>query len=533
MRTLSHRCPESDAFLVVDGRVAALGHEIGTLRADRVIDAGGATILPGFVDAHTHLELTALALYTAVDCRPPAVTSIAEVQRRLREAAQRVPPGTWVKGQGTLFQDRQMAEGRYPNRHDLDLVSRHHPVVFRSSFHVAILNTKGLEVAGVDRHTPDPPGGLVERDADGEPTGLTKDMYHLLGVPEPSQAERRAAIERCVRENFLASGVTSLGEIGHSREGLETMRELSLALRVGVYVHVPAVAGFDEALEGLPETLPGGNPRFQGIKLFLDGGTTAMAAAFHDPYELDPSTNGRLAYDVDELTQMLGRATDAGVQLAMHAVGDRAQDTVIAAARRLPAERVRAARHRVEHAGNILCTFERRAQLRDAGLLPVPNPGFIYSFGDALETYLGAERTRSAYPFRSLIEEGAALAAGGDCSGTDARLCQPLFGIACAVTRRTLSGKRLDPGESIAVEQAIRMYTTWAAYAARAESDLGSIEAGKCADFVVLSEDPFTASPQSIAEISVQETWIDGRLVFSRAGGASSIPQAISREVGV
>ncbi|MGH9561584.1 MAG: amidohydrolase, partial [Terracidiphilus sp.] len=331
------------SLLVREGRIVAIDGQIGSAAAERVVDAKGRTIMPGFVDAHTHLELTALALYTSLDCRPPAVKSIADIQHRLREAGEKTRPGRWIHAQGTLFQDRQMLEGRYPNRFDLDHASTQHPIAFRSSFHVTILNSKGLEVAGINRDTPDPPGGGIERDAHGEPTGLTKDMHHLLGIPEPSAAEKRAALDRCVREDFLASGVTSLCEISHSREGLMMLRELDIKPRIGVYVHVPAIANFREALSGLPQ-LFNHNPSYQGIKLFIDGGTTAMAAAFHEPYVLDPSTRGSLAFEADLLAEMVREATDAGIQLAMHAVGDRAQDTVLSSVKNIAPERVSAAR---------------------------------------------------------------------------------------------------------------------------------------------------------------------------------------------
>jgi predicted amidohydrolase YtcJ len=523
IRTLNPAHPNATAVLIEDSRFLAYDDEIGPGAADTFVNLEGATVLPGFVDAHQHLEMTAIAQHLGVDCRPPGCGSVREIKARLRAAAARTPEGEWILGQGTLFQDVQMEEKRYPSRDDMDEVSRTHPIAFRASLHVTILNSKALETVGINRNTPAPPGGVIERDEHGEPTGFTRDVHSLLGIPYPTPARRRSALAQCIKQEFLANGVTSIGEISYTKDGLLALAEMQPSLRIGVYLHVPETATFHEALGAAPELFPASNPRYRGIKLFLDGGTNALAAAYRAPYKIEPSTRGQLSYDVDELKKILEIATDRGVQVIMHATGDRAEDTVIAAARALPSEKIRALRHRIEHAGNIECTPERRAEFRDAGFIPVPNPGFIHLFGDAYEPYLGDERTHHLYTLRSLVDEGFNPPAGGDCTGTDLRLCNPFFGVWNAVVRRTRAGMILDAKECLGVEDALRMYTTWAAFALRVEREVGSIEPGKLADFIVVAEDPFRAPADRLDKITVLETWIGGTRVFERSHETASV----------
>ena len=516
LRTLNPSEPVTTAVLIEDGRFVAYARDVGANAADEIVDLGDATVLPGFVDPHQHLEMTAMGQHLGVDCRPPVVGSVRQIKERLRDAVARTPAGEWILGQGTLFQDVQMEEKRYPSRDDMDEVSRAHPIAFRASLHVTILNSKALEVVGIDRNTPDPPGGVIERDQHGEPTGFTRDVLALLGIPYPTRARRKSAIEQCVREEFLANGVTTLGEISYTEEGLLALAEMNPPLRIGVYVHVPETATFDAALTGVPNLFPAANPRFRGIKLFLDGGTNSLAAAYRRPYKIDPTTRGQLAYNIAELKRMLVAATDAGIQVIMHATGDRAEDTVIAASGDLDPNRVRALRHRIEHGGNIECTPERRAQFALTGFTPVPNPGFIHLFGDAYEPYIGEERTHHLYPLRSMIRDGLNPPAGGDCTGTDLRLCNPFFGMWCAVTRRTRAGMTLDENETIDLDDALRMHTVWPAYALRMESEVGSIEPGKFADLIVLDEDPFKLPADRLDKLRVRETWVAGKSVFKR-----------------
>lgn len=523
------------AVAVAGGRILAVGRDDEILALagakTRRIDLEGGTVVPGFIDAHTHFELSALAFSASIDCRSPGVRSIREIVARLRAHAADTAPGAWIKAQGNLFQDQMLAERRYPTRQDLDAASTEHPIVFRSSYHVAILNSKALALAGIGRETPDPPGGMIQRDPQtGEPTGYTKDMYHHLGIPDPGPDDVRRALAHTAREHYLRHGVTSVHEISHSVAGLRAMRGLidrgAMRLRVSVYLHVPGTVSPDGAFALAGDRAIFGDDwmRAVGLKLFADGGTTSMAAAFHEPYAADPSTCGCLAFESPELAPMVDLARGAGLQLAVHAVGDRAQDVVLEALESAPAPPATAVRgrpaYRVEHAGNLMCTAERLERLRRVGALPVPNPGFIYCFADSLEAYLGADRAASTYRFRTLLDMGFAVPGNSDCTGTEPLLLQPLFGIWCAVNRRTRAGRRLPAAEAVTAAEGLLMYTRYAARAAGEEEVKGSLEPGKLADLAILDQNPLAVPPEALRDIGVRSTWVGGECAYQRDPGA-------------
>jgi predicted amidohydrolase YtcJ len=516
--TLNPAQPIVDSFVVdeTSGSFAWIGNAAEAEGFNNLRDLGGVTVLPGFVEAHTHLEVTAISRYINVDCRYPVVKSITDIQQQIRKKAATVPEGNWILAQGVNFQDQLLEEKRFPTKNDLDQVSTNHPIVFRPSFHMAILNSPALQAAGITRETPDPPAGIIERDIHGEPNGVTRDVeHHLLGIPEPSSEEQQEAFANCVRNEFLARGVTSLFEISHTVDSLRDLIALDTPLRIGVYLHVPGTVDFEQALSGLPTVFTGTNPFFAGVKVFIDGGTTALAAAFNEPYAVDPSTSGKVAIELDELYTYLQRCDEAGIPLAVHAVGDRAQDILVEAMRRLTATGKRRydVKHRMEHGGNILCHPERQQQFKELGILPVPNPAFIMVFGDALSKYLGEERTRFAYPYKTMIENGLEPAGGGDCAGAEMRSCNPWFNMWCAVNRETRSGKKLHPEESISLMDALRMHTLWSAKAGGVQDKVGSIEAGKHADFILLKDDPFELPVEALKEVLPIQTWIGGKQV--------------------
>ncbi len=520
-----------DAVALRGDRVLAVGPAV-ELQArfvgpsTRLWDLRGRAVLPAFSDAHLHLELTALALARAVNCRTPPVTSIGDMVERLREAAARTPAGEWVIGQGTFFQDTLLADQRYPDRHDLDRVSREHPVMVRLSFHAVALNSLALRLCGIGRETPDPPGGQIQRDASGEPTGMTRDMAHHLKLPDPRPGELRRALLEVGRRDLLAHGVTAIQEISGSRLGVQTLAALvqsqQLPLRVALSLHVPGTLALERALardlEGVEfdeRWLSDG-----GIKLFADGGTTAHAAAFYQPYADEPSTSGRLAYRADEIADLFEACDRAGRRVSIHAVGDRAQDAVLdgfeAFLRRRPDRRPLL--HRVEHAGNLVASDARLRRYQALGLLPVPNPTFIYTFGDALRVYLGPERARQPFRFRSMLEMGFPLPGSSDCTGPEPLGLSPLFNIWCLATRQTARGSLLWPDEAISVQQGLVLFTRNAAAALGQDRERGTLEPGKLADLVVLERDPLDVPPEQVKDLRVDCTLVGGRVAYHRPG---------------
>ena len=228
--TVDHNDTLAEAVAVTGNKISAVGPSASVMQArgdsTQVIDLRGRALLPGFNDAHTHLELTSLGLGLAVSCHTPPHESIEDILDTLSESAKEVPKGQWIIAQGSLFQDMRLKEKRYPSRRDLDRASSSHPILFKTSYHMVVLNSKALEVCGISADTPDPQGGIIERDSGGEPTGRMKDMYHRLPVPKPDYETMKNAISCTARDCFLAHGVTSLQEMSETIAGIGAMREL-------------------------------------------------------------------------------------------------------------------------------------------------------------------------------------------------------------------------------------------------------------------------------------------------------------------
>ena len=530
--TVDARDTVAEAAAITGNRVSAVGAEAEVLRAKgegtRVVDLAGRALLPGFNDAHTHLELTSLGLGLAVSCHTPPHESIDDILDTLREHAAATPRGEWIIAQGSLFQDMRLREKRYPDRHDLDRVSVEHPILFKTSYHMVVVNSKVLEIAGITADTPDPQGGIIERDASGQPTGRMKDMYHRLPVPMPDYDTVKDAIRRTGHERFLANGVTTVQEKSETVSGLTAMRELidsgEMPLRLSVYIHVPGTLSLDKVLEGDIGGIEFDDEWFRlgGVKLFNDGGFSARAAALVDPYEGHPDITGKLGYDDRELRRIVRKVHRAGLQLRMHTNGDRAIKQLIDVFETvfgIPAGvgDDTSLRHRAEHVGNVLLRDDLTiSRLASAKILPCPNPAFIYSVAEFVAPYLGPERSHPSFRFRTLLDAGFNVPGSSDCTGTDPWLVNPMFGIWCMVNRRTYSGDLLEPEEKVSVAEAIRIYTWNSAYSEFQEQVKGSIEVGKLGDLVVLERDPLTAPEEELKDIRIDQTWVDGKQVYNR-----------------
>lgn len=527
--TVDPEHPAAGALAVSDGRFLAVGASAEMLDlagpGTEVVDAHGKTVIPGLIDAHAHLELMAYSWDISVDCRSPRVRSIGDIVAQLREKAATTQPGQWIFGQGNHFQDAMLEEDRYPDRHDLDLVSTSHPVVFRSSYHFNVFNSTALGMLHVTSATPDAPGGRIERDpSTGEPTGRTFDMYDALGAPEAPFEDLVVGVARA-QARYLAVGVTAVGDIpllpGGLRALLELGRRQQLVLRVTAYPKLPTVASLAQATDGeLAAEFAELDPawlKLGGIKLFLDGGLTSSAAALYEPYEDLPGYRGELAFSQDELDALVTAISAAGHQVAIHAIGDRALDSAITALADLPADQRDPRRpHRIEHGGNLFMTPERIARLRESSILPVPQPSFIHTTAPGYRRQLGPERSRKMMPFRTLLDAGLRLPGNSDAIGMTARQHDPWFGIWAAVCRVAVDNELVDPDEAITTAEALRMYTRDAAYSLGSEADIGSIETGKRADFVVLGANPLTARPEHLCEVGVEQTWVGGKPAFTR-----------------
>lgn len=515
-----------EAFSFRDGRILKVGTRDAILAASpkaRIVDAKGASIFPGLIDAHAHLEMLAYAWGLACDVRSSRVSSIAEMLPRLRDFAANIKEGEWIYAQGEHFQDLKLKEGRFPDVHDLDKVTDKHPIVYRSSYHLNVFNSVGLKMLRVDKNTPDAPGGKIEHDPiTGELTGRTFDMFAPLQGPQSTVPSLVDAMVQ-VQEKYLSVGVTCIGEISLHSHGLDGLLLMAAQgwghLRAGVYPKYPTVvkeADFkSRMLQDRLRNINGDKVKLCGIKLFLDGGLTSGAAALNEDYPEQPGYRGELTYSDEEVARLCKEIDAAGFQIALHAIGDRALDQALDAIARLPEENRKKLRHRIEHAGNLFMTDARIKRLADLSIIPVPQPAFILTTALGYRSRLGAERTGTLMPFKKLLDAGLIIPGNSDAIGITKDQHNPFPAIQASVTRLTKTGEVVEADQAMSVEQAFKMYTAWAAYALGWEEKMGSLEPGKVADFVILDRNPYEIPATELGGLNVTSTYIDGELVYS------------------
>jgi predicted amidohydrolase YtcJ len=527
---------EARAVAFDGGRVAAVGGRgLADERAgagDQLLDFGDRPVLPGFVDPHAHVEVGCRARAMMVDCRAPRCAGIPDVLDALRDDLDRADGG-WLVGQANLFLDQKLEEKRLPTREELDSVSRKVPIVIRAGGHLSILNSPAfersphlLDYVGRSGMTG---GAVVEVDGSGQPTGVIAELDGALDLPQPTPAELRAALEGGVRELFTAYGVTSIGEISETLDGLHGMDELiaagKLATRLSVYLWAPGTMSVSEACRWEDHLrISSGRDWFdvRGLKLFADGGYSARNAAtrgtYLKKYALRPGSKGKVNIDRRQIGLALGRARAAGLQLAVHANGERAQAVVCAGVEahgpidgHLPV--------RIEHAGNLVTSPETTEAWRRAGIEPIPQATFLYNFGGFLPVYLGRHGETGRFPFRTLLADGWQLPLSSDITlGAEERQTNPLFGIWCAMERRSFSGDLVEPAEAIGFSDALRMHTLHGARVLGVDAERGSLEPGKVADAVVLERDPRGVPASELPDIRVDYVFAGGKLAYRRKG---------------
>ncbi|HEY8468788.1 MAG TPA: amidohydrolase [Longimicrobiales bacterium] len=509
----------ASALAIREGRVLHVGTDAEVERfigpATRRIDLRGRLVVPGFQDDHTHFMSGGFQL-ASVDLRDAATPS--EFARRIGEFARTLPPGRWITGGDW---DHELWDGApLPRREWIDSLTPNHPVfVSRLDGHMALANTRALELAGITRETADPAGGTIVRDPrTGQPTGVLKDEAMSLVsrvIPEPSAEERDEAFDRA-QAHALARGVTMIHDMG-SWADLETYRRARRdgRLRIRIYAFVPLSTW--ERLHDYVTREGRGDSRLRwgGLKGFVDGSLGSTTAWFYSPYDDAPHTAGLIVTDTAQLRDWVYRADAVGLHVAVHAIGDRANDWLLdvfesAIQRNGPRDR----RFRIEHAQHL--TPEAIRRFAALGVLPSMQPYHAIDDGRWARKRIGPERIRTTYAFRSLLDADAHLMFGSDWTVAP---IDPLLGIYAAVTRRTIDGANPDgwvPEQKITVEEALRAYTAANAYGAFMEKELGTLEPGKRGDLVVLSENILEIDPARIPEVKVDFTVIEGSVVYER-----------------
>ncbi len=527
------------AVAIADGLIQTIvpRTQVDQLRGPdtHVIDVGERPVLPGFVDPHAHSEVACRATFGTVDVRAPECASIPDLQARLADALPDAERTGWVIGQANLFYDRKLREGRLPVREDLDHVSKKVPIAVRAGGHVTILNSPALELAGIDGKYVPPEHSVTGRPVvefcpcHHEPTGVVKEMDNLLPFPAEDRDSIRAALVTGLHDLFTVNGVTTIGEISESLQGIAAMDELALAdrlpVRMRLYLWSPGTLPIEAGVDWKRHfslSAPGDRIGVAGIKLFADGGYSAASAAVKSEYVHVPDHHcGQIALSETEVERAVGLTDDAGMQLAIHANGDRAQEWLCEMIERHGGvQRPDGASIRIEHAGNLRPDPSTSDWWTRAGIVPAPQPVFLYAFGDYFVDYLGAYGAQGRFPFRTLIDSGWSLSASSDVwVGSEREQTSPLFGVWCCVARESYAGNVIDPEQAITVHEALRLHTFGAAQAMGQEDVKGSLEPGKLADLAVLERDPHTAAAADLRRMRVDMTLLGGRVVFDRDAG--------------
>jgi predicted amidohydrolase YtcJ len=480
----------------------------------RVLDLQGKLALPGFIDDHTHFIEGGFHLLS-VDLRDAATPQ--EFSERIKNQAAKLPKGRWIRGGDW---DHERWGGELPTKEWIDQFTADNPVfVTRLDGHMGLANSAALKLAGLTKETIAPTGGTIVKDPrSGEPTGVLKDdamalVYRIL--PDESDAEVEEALKAAL--DYAANvGVTSVQDITPWRD-YEVYKKFKEAnrLTVRVYARTP-MSQWKRQAEIVRQQGAGDNwLRLGGLKAFMDGSLGSTTALFFEPFTDAPNTRGlMLEANTPEgkLKETMKEADKAGLQCSIHAIGDRANNLLLNYFEAIEKENgKRDRRFRIEHAQHLLPTdIARFAKL---GVIASMQPYHAADDGRWAEKRIGKERIKTTYAFRSLLDAGAVLTFGSDWFVAP---LSPIKGIHAAVTRQTIDGKNPDgwvPEQKISVEEAIRAYTASCAYAEFAEKEKGTLETGKLADIVVLSQDLFKINPNDIEKTRVVTTIVGGKIV--------------------
>jgi predicted amidohydrolase YtcJ len=511
--------PRVGGLWVRGDRIAGVGDPDELVAAARpgarVVRLGGSTVVPGFIDAHCHVTMLAYQL-TGADCSPAAAPTIEAIVSILG-AADPGPEG-WVIGSG--YAEYLLADGRHPTRAELDAAVPGAPcALFHLSLHLAVVNSAALRELGLDDRSPDPAHSWLGRDADGRLDGR---LYEAIALDllnanlrrhlEAVDAVGRAAFVRRAGDHLASLGVTSTSDAAADAGAFLALRhaERSRELPIRVSVMFKHAEAQWLVRAGMSTGFGSDRLRIGAIKLFCDGGMSSRTAAVDEPYEVPPHDTGLLWYEPDDLATVVRECDEAGFQVAVHAQGERGIRTTLAAFEQV-AEPGNPLRHRIEHGGCFAPDLRRTAAR--LGIHVASQPAFLSALGDGYLEAFGPERSAGLYPYASLLRDGVLVAGSSDAPVIGA---SPLVAMRDAQLRRTDRGERLGPDEALTARQALELYTSNAAFVTGVEDQLGSLETGKLADFVVLDRDPLTARPEDLGDAVVRMTVVGGDVVFER-----------------
>lgn len=503
-----------------NGRIIAVGsaNEVAAKAPNaKHVDLQGRTVLPGLIDAHGHVfglgaMLTQLDLSTS--------TSLDGALKAIADYARANPQQAWIRGRG--WNQEIWKLGRFPTAKELDGAVADRPVwLERVDGHAGWANSRVLALAGITNATPDPVGGKIVRDENGVATGVLVDAAQALVtkvLPQQTEAEGRIMLERAL-ENMASVGLTSVHDAGITVGEDKLYRDYADhgKLTARIYAMIGGTGpDFDQLAKNGPLPSYGKDMyALRAVKLYADGALGSRGAALLAPYSDDPHSHGLLFHTNKEIDTMIAKAIKKGYQVNVHAIGDAGNKQILDTfAKEIPANKAADKRHRIEHAQVV--TLSDIPRFKSIGIIPSMQPTHATSDKNMAETRIGSERMKGAYAWRSFLQQGSRIACGSD---FPVEAPNPFFGIHAAVTRQDKHGQPIAgwyPEQEMSLKEAFRCFTLDAAYAGHQEKTLGSLEAGKYADFIVIDRDLFKISPYDIYKIGVLETWVAGRPVYQK-----------------
>ena len=528
-----------EAIAVKGGRITAIGTSTDILRRERgqrtrTVDLGAKTVLPGLIDAHVHALEAGLSEFQGA---LPALDSIAAIQDYIRSAARSRPKGAWIVVPRTL--PPRLKEMRFPTKQDLD-VAIDHPVAFDGSY-VWGANSLALKISGITRNTPNPPGGEIVKGPDGEPNGILRNASQLLkGVArsESFNDEDKVAALGQMLQLYAVAGLTAVGDRAVTPaevaiyEKLKSRQEMPtrvvLTWRINASRPVEQVVSEIRA-SSWTTNLGDDWLRFGSFKVTLDGGQSVGTAYQRMPYgpfgrqlygQTDPDARGTLFIEPGKLYRILSTARDKGWQLTAHVQGGGAIDALLDAFEKLNRDKpIAPSRSHVMH-GSFM-SEEALNRMQRMGVLVDVQPGWLHFDVPALKRVFGIENMRYFFPLRSYLDRGIIVAGGSDHmighdKNTAVNAFNPFFNMWASITRRTREGEVIYPEEKITRQEALKMWTIWAAYLQFGEKTRGSIESGKFADLVVIDRDYLACAEDDIRRIEPVATIVNGRVVAGR-----------------
>lgn len=524
----------TEAVAVKGGRIVGVGtsEEVKELIGEetKVIDLKGKTLLPGFIDTHCHPALGGTEIFE-VDCRSPPVKSIKEILEKIQEKAEKTSKGEWIRARN--YNENKLLERRHITRWELDQVAPDNPVfISKETGHLYVVNSKALELAGITKDTPDPPGGKIDRaPKTGEATGLLYEaaaMKVMNLIPPYDVGHIKKGLKH-VFSLFLKWGLTTIHQATAIPVSIKACQELlatgEMPIRMNLMVGaLPGILpGYEADVNllhllvklGLQSGFGGDKLKIMSAKLIADGSGSGGSAAVYTPQHRGTKGLGILVTSQEKLTEQVIEAHKAGLRVSIHAIGDRGIDVALDAIEAaLRGHLTAGMRHRIEHCS--VCTPKQRERIKKLGVVPSSSIGYMWGVGDDYIENFGPERLRWLHPHRSYIDNGIIASGNSDWPVSTA---DPMKQIYSAVTRKTKTGQSFDERERITVLEAIRTYTWNGAYAGCEEDVKGTIEHGKLADMVVLSDDILTVPEEKIKDIKIDMTIVGGEILYQRSEG--------------